>query len=837
MLDIRHKITRFEKVNLKVLKQENKKLKDRKIITFDIETWGLNPSNLALASFYNGEEFFNYLTKEEIINFLDNLKEDCIIYAHNGSKYDIAIFFEELMFSEKWFMRKHGDILSFKYTNKNDKEIVFKDSYHILNDSLKNLAKSFLKQEEQKLEISDKFINPQNHGFQKEVYLENIEKYNRENINDLDIEYCNRDTQVLYNILHNETLKNYGFDFKNYNTIASIAYKKLIDNSKRIVIDNNKDKEFLSLYFGGLTEVFTHTNTLKEIVCLDYNSSYPFQMTKEFGNPLYLERYYYEELEENTLKEELIEYWKMLNHYPNGYSEVSIKVKSRLGKKEKELLKKIPLFPLKGMNYFDYSNGEEYLVTLMNIELKNLVRFFDIKPIYSMYSKEMFTPFKDYIESIYKERQVAKKEKDTSKSLILKLLMNSAYGRLGLKTNQELIQIGSFEYIKKEILDNLYRSIQEIENEGYTYIYELASERLERINTLEKECELLENEELEEKRIELLKYIKAFIIELNQDIDTLKIKTINKIPNHLLEEEEKDKDIYVLSYTSDRKAHIESSYYLASEITSKARAQLIEDIIDIELSELGEICYCDTDSLHIETNTKKELLEHLNDKINPTKLGYLSSDGEFDKGYWLSKKHYYLFKEEDKKLVFKKGALKGFTPFKTLDYFVHSSPTIFVNKIYSRISNINTNTNTLIENKTFLNFVTKRDLNNKLLKIQDSGNKLERIYHSLEIQKLYFKMCESGLYYEENNEIIELTKERIDNRIKELEEEFKTKVAANVFMFDVVNFHFTTQSANRKLKAILSKEQKPKKPKKKGKKEQGLKGLLEKKTLKMKKAS
>lgn len=832
MLDIRHKIKRRERINLKQLRTEEKKKKSFDLMTFDIETWGLNPSNLALCSFYNGEIFHNFYCKDDIIEFLDSIGKDTIIYAHNGSKYDISIFFDELMFSNEWFMLKTGDILHVRYTNKKEKKIVFKDSYNILHDSLKNLAKSFLKQEEQKLVLDDKFKNPEKRGFKKEKYLENIKEYNLKHITKKDIEYCNRDTEVLYKIITNDVFEKFGFDFINKNTIASIAYSKLLENIQAITIDNNKDLEYLTLYSGGLTDVYRHTNDENtKVLCLDYNSSYPYQMTKEFADPYHLQRYYYGEIYGKELEKEIDNFWNMLENFPNGYSEVSIKIKETLTEKETNVLQKIPLFPLRGMNFYDYATGDEYLITVMNIELKNLIPFFNIKPIYSMYSKKMITPFKDYITTIYRERQIAKQNNDSSKSLILKLLMNSAYGRLGLKTNTEGNELGSFEYIKETVLKNLDRSIEIIKNDGFSYIYELAEERLDRIHQIENEIEFLKDEkEIDIKRLELLKYIRAFIIELSQDIDGYKIKTINKIPKYLLEDSVKDKDFYMMSYTTEKKPHKESCYYLASEITSKARAQLIKDMLDIELSELGSICYTDTDSLHIQTKDITPLKDYLKDKIDDTKIGYLSSDGEFDKGFWLVKKHYYLFKKDEKgRMVFSKSALKGFTPQRNLDYFVHTSPEVFVNKIYSRISNINTDTNTLIDSKTFLNFTTKRDRQNRLLKLFDNHNKTERIYHSQEIQDIYFSILKSGIYYIENDnkELEILTIDKVNGRITELQKEYQDKKDANIFMYDVVNFHFTNETINTKLKKILKKEIKPKE-KKDRKKPKGISNILKK---------
>lgn len=797
----------FKKLfNITQLKDKKDKYSNYKIITFDIETWGLNPSNLALACFYDGEDYYNFYNKEEVLNYLDNIKQNTLIFAHNGAKFDMVMFFNEILYNPKWNIKKTGQIYHFSFTNSFNKEIKFKDSYYILPSSLKSLSKDLLKEEEQKLTLDDKFKNPENWGFDKEEYLKDVRIYNKKHITQEDVKYCQRDVYCLYQILNHKVFQEFEFDFKNENTIASISYNKLLLNSSNLIVNLNIDKEFIALYNGGLTDVYTHTNTKKEVVCFDYNSFYPFAMTQGFANPYFLKRYEYELFNQETREKELIKFWEMIEKNPNGYSEISFKVKDTINSKSKDIISKIPFFPLLGMNHFDFSNGV-FKVSIMNVELKNMIEFFDIEVLYSVYSDVIIYPFKDYIESIYSKRLEAKKHKDMSLVLILKLLMNSAYGRTGLKTQSEGIIEGSFEFIKEFLEKKLNQGIEREKNLGYSYIQELTQNRFSKLK------EMFENGNDD---LEILNYIKAFIRDINiDDQEGFSIKNINRIPRELLKDEQED--IYILSYTTKKQSHIESCYYLAAEITSKARAILIKDMIDIERSELGSVCYTDTDSLHIETDNKDELLKFLSHKISDFELGKLKDEGSYEKGFWLTKKHYYLFKKDDNnRLIFSKMALKGFQCECDLDYFLHTQPSIFVNKIYSRIANVNLTTNTLIEEKTFLNFVSKRDKNNRLLKLVDKEKHKDiKLEHSLYIKNFFFKMIkENELYITHKNEIVRVTKELIEQGIKEKIAKFQEQKEKGVYDYEFDYSTICNEKINKKLLHYV-KVNKPMKEKKK----------------------
>lgn len=111
----------------------NNKKDNYKIITFDIETWGLNPNNLALGIFYDEEtkKYSIHYSYESIFNYIDNLKNNTLIYAHNGFNYDY-IFLIEKVLERKVSYRKFGNVGIMKYTNSKNARIEFKDSLYLL---------------------------------------------------------------------------------------------------------------------------------------------------------------------------------------------------------------------------------------------------------------------------------------------------------------------------------------------------------------------------------------------------------------------------------------------------------------------------------------------------------------------------------------------------------------------------------------------------------------------------------------------------------------------------------------------------------------------------------
>ena len=88
------------------IKENKKKYNDYKLVVFDTETYGLVPENLALAIFFDGLNYIICYTKKEVDEYLDSIKENTLIYAHNGFGFDYNIFIEDILIQKMKIAKK-----------------------------------------------------------------------------------------------------------------------------------------------------------------------------------------------------------------------------------------------------------------------------------------------------------------------------------------------------------------------------------------------------------------------------------------------------------------------------------------------------------------------------------------------------------------------------------------------------------------------------------------------------------------------------------------------------------------------------------------------------------
>jgi len=751
--------------NVRTIETSEKKRKydNYNILTFDIETWGLVPNNFALGIFYNGSKYDHIFCIDELYTYIENIENDTLIYAHNGMKYDFNLFIEKAL-SRLYKYEQKGEIGILEYINPKGKKIIFKDSLYILPGALKDLGKSFGGGEYKGI-TPQKFIKPSIiKDFNINEFRENQKEFNLKHLEEIDIEYCEQDCLVLWNILHNEDVRKLGY--WNYNTIAKIANNKMFEEVKPIMIEDYYDSQFKNLYSGGLTDVFKH-NAKGLIDTFDFNSMYPYAMTSYFGVPTKLQDFYYEN---KTTKYINDVFFEMLDNYPNGKSIVEIRLDDKTPNEVIEVLRKTPLIPNYKTNYNDIYDFRTYKIEVMNMELSNLrnkaIReYFHIKPISSIHcdKKDLFYPFKEFIESKYNERLANKKERP-SYAQILKMIMNSSYGYFAMQNTKNDYWFGKdfelafriYKHLEEELgyeMEDIptFKEFQDKNSDGYfdrnigEFVYEIPSIS------------------------DYIEYLKNYHIGDEEDFQ---IKNIEKI---LLDDTFMD---YYICYWegSKRLQKNKTSFYIASEITSKSRALLGKVALEIGLSGYGEVCYCDTDSLHIEVKNEEKLNEVMKEYLDENKLGYLKSEGQFKEGYWFAKKHYYLFEEIENKLVMTKEALKGFGKEKPIDVIIYERHILSVSKIASRLKRVSFDSNTFAKDKSFLNFSVSRKLNGDFLpcvtRFENEDNSIEINKHKAYLKKLYFEMIERGNLYipreMKSKEVDLLTKELVEKRIKEI---------------------------------------------------------------------
>lgn len=743
-----------------------------KIVTFDIETYGLNPENLALAIFFNGVDYKVCFTKEECLDYIDNLQENTLIYAHNGFKYDYNIFYNETI-NGKFKITNNGNISLIKYKNNKDFNIELRDSLYILPGSLKGLGESFFKNDPNLKEVIEKtktptkFINPSEIGFSREEYELDKKAFNIKNINEEDIEYCKNDCFVLYKILMNDEVKS--LKFQNFNTIAKIANHKILtylkNKDKEIIVNNKFDNQFKDLFSGGLTDCFKN-EAIGKIETYDFNSMYPKAMSSYFANPMRFETIYFENKTKEVYEERKKDWFNMLENYPNGLSFVTIRLKEETPKNVIDILRKTPLFATYKTNYEDIFDCNEYKMKLMNVELSNILNplikdYFEVKPLKSLYCKKenLVYYFKDFIEELYNKR-LENKKSNPSLANVLKLIMNSSYGYFAMQNqkggymqgNEERIAFQIERHLKENFLEDI-KTYKEFQETNYTI-----------------------NEFQEYELPTIFDYV-YYLKENLGEYEDFKILNINYFQGSLEENGPKE-NIYFLNYKGEKSLEeSKTSFYIASEITSKSRALLGKVCLEVAFSK-NNVCYVDTDSLHIEVLDKQSLEKVLNPYLDDNILGKLKNEGTYDYGVWLAKKHYYLFlKDKKNRLVLVKKALKGFRNEKPIDYFLPSRNIINVNKLISRVKNLKFETNEFSSEKTFLNFVENRDINNNFFK----NKYIEQNVKYNEIERI--KAYKQNLFYSMYNKVYVPNQEFL--KVENLEQLEKELLERNINLIEV----------------------------------------------------
>lgn len=410
------------------------------------EHFNLDKENCELIKAFYGKnclkEFGEYIDSisDKTKYFKSKAKKavkDIIIFSFNGSRFDNMLIYNELHDLNKstQYVFADNSIKQIKYNN-----ITILDIQLFYNDKLCNVAECF------KLKIS-KSVFP--YSFPKEDNLnyigevpqlkfwnseDDMNEYIKENGNTFDLEnytkkYCILDCKLTYQIARLHLNQCVGIENdKFFNTAlkstgASLAMalfqqvfqKKILVGSNEIELKKEKEA-----YCGGRTEVFKKkfiSDGTTKLYYYDRNSSYPASMTQmmpyQYLRTIKLKNMIYDmtnidELEDYYLYS--VKYKYMGNdehHIPNLLQRTD---KGRI-------------IAVKECDKFTYKWG---------IEIKN-----SIKNNYEIIINEVnqyigdYT-FKEYAESLYAKRLIAKKD-NAALSAYLKLCLNSLYGKMGQK--------------------------------------------------------------------------------------------------------------------------------------------------------------------------------------------------------------------------------------------------------------------------------------------------------------------------------------------------------------------------------------------------------------------
>lgn len=317
---------------------------------------------------YDGKTFLLFHSTEEFVEWAQ--KQNAILYAHNGGKFDF-------MFLITFIGQSRAQVINGRIVKIKLGKAELRDSISIIPESLDKFGKTKINYDWFEEKVRDKYLDK---------YI---------------IPYLKQDCVVLYDLV-TEYRRVAGKQI----TIASNALKF----SKKLGIDPGKtnhtfDKNMRPFFFGGRCQVWqggTHHN----LRCLDIHSAYPYAMTHDHANGAERE-HISPSIFAKLTREQRQRCFVRLRCNSNGA--FPLRTKTELD------------FPV-GYNEY-YVSGWEF-VAAEELELIRDVEFLDIIRFDGKIN------FKPYVDHWYEYKRTHDKETQPIQYIIGKIMMNSLYGKL-----------------------------------------------------------------------------------------------------------------------------------------------------------------------------------------------------------------------------------------------------------------------------------------------------------------------------------------------------------------------------------------------------------------------
>jgi DNA polymerase type B, organellar and viral len=574
--------------------KNNSKLNSN-IVTFDIETYVKNDQFVPFAcGWYNGEITKTYyltnfkssykMLLQALLDLLD-FNPNAKVYIHNFANFDymflIKVLFENFIVSPKF---KDNKVINLSYHHKDNNNIKVEmfDSYLILPSSLRTLAEKYIV-ENQKGYFPYSFVNENNLdyiGVTPDITLFNDMSYEEYgdnfsynwNLREELIRYLELDLKSLYQIItkfSEDIFNNEKIDITKLPTNSAISLKifraNYLKNNRLAIIKGISHNEMRNAYYGGVVEVFR--NEGYNLKYYDVNSLYPFAMLNDiptgdmtFSTDPNLINYFgivYVTVDSSNLNPSYLNY-PLLPH----------KVDGRMYN------------PLGSWTGWYFSEEVKLAASFgYNISVHHGYKFDKSSNIFNNFINKYFN-IKAGLSDINMDRTTAK------------MILNSLYGRLGMKPSQDIIEIVNFD--KAENILSKYNV-----KEQYTLT----------------------------DKLEFIRYE-------------------NKPISGFLELYGKDEYLNFMLDCDSKNISVNQSIPCAIAITAYARMYMFKIIY--RLIELGiEIYYMDTDSMIINGCLPSDLIGD--------KLGQFKLEHEIAHAYFISPKLYALNTMDGKTIVKAKG--------------------------------------------------------------------------------------------------------------------------------------------------------------------------------------
>lgn len=412
------------------------------------------------------EQFTNELRENK------QLYDQCSLWALNGRNYDMFLLMKNFVENKnveimcKTILIVDNGLLKTSIRLKSSEntfhQVHFRDPSTIFQGSLFNIGKS----------LDCKYIKMKDIDIQLFMKLWKFDK----NIEQIVDEYLTMDGFALYNIMEKlyETFRGFDIDINKQLTIPSIAIEifmnKFMNNTMKLPrLKPVYERIIRGSYFGGHVETFTmgrvagaynsnfdysafnsttidYQNLWKKFM-LDFNSLYPDIMLL----PLPCGKYDYVK-QQDLFREGLIYYNEerkriFLSEKASGYFHVRYRGKKCLHPVKVNGKLMFPQFDqwteltvlAESVKYNQKHEGEEY-------EILEAIRF-DVGEI-----------LKAYILYFWKMRKQATKDKKKALSAVIKLLMNSLYGYLGMTREKMCVKVMHSKNKHGEMFESLWKA-------------------------------------------------------------------------------------------------------------------------------------------------------------------------------------------------------------------------------------------------------------------------------------------------------------------------------------------------------------------------------------------
>lgn len=381
------------------------KSKDVRILSFDTED--NSKGTTLILNFFDGEKHYTTRNIFEAQDFIINESKKSKrleIWCANLN-YDIGNIFKFDDSGHLKIITSGSRFISVK--SKLFKRVIFKDVFNVMpGQSVKSLGKLVSLE---KIDVKGNFDN----------------EY-----------YCQRDTEIVFLALRKfkANLKLLNIDLKA--TAASTAFNHLVSKFTFLRYSNLTEEQnifFRSGYYGGRTEVFNVSKQKDDIHGYDIISSYPFAMTDVLIP------------DTGSIKKS-----KKFEKEFQGMSEVTLIAPLDL---------KVPYLPVKDEKLIFPVGIIKGVWT--NFEINEALKLgYKIKKFHRghHFTNDLGFTFSDFIVPIFKSRNEYKKKLNDLMAYVLKILLNSCYGKFAQGGDEiELIDARELEKMKNvaaEVLPN-----------------------------------------------------------------------------------------------------------------------------------------------------------------------------------------------------------------------------------------------------------------------------------------------------------------------------------------------------------------------------------------------